>query len=161
MWPFESISVLLVENERVTIRIVGDLLRGLGFTDIDVADSAPAAFRTLQEKKSGLLVADWDLPGSGGGLGLLRSVRAGDDFKRTSFIMTSGQTAWTDVKLACYSGADGFLLKPFTSETLGAKIDSAFRKRSPNLRPPTSTAAAPDPRPKSGSRAHPLLTIRS
>ena len=129
MTSYMSTTILLVEDQRTTTVLVQRLLQSLGFTDIRIAHDGAAALTHMAETKIGLILSDWHMKGMGG-LALVKAVRAHEKWKRTPVIVTSVDLTIDNIKLARHSGADAYLLKPFTAPALRAKIDAVFRERS-------------------------------
>ena len=129
MTSYTSTPVLLVEDQRTTTVLVQRLLQSLGFSEICIANDGAAALAHMAQTKIGLILSDWHMKGMGG-LALVKAVRADDKWKRTPVIVTSVDMTIDAIKLARHSGADAYLLKPFTAPGLKAKIDAVFRERS-------------------------------
>lgn len=125
MLTSEFLSVLVVDDQRTTIILVTKLLNKLGIEKVDAACNGSDAILLMHSKKYDLVICDWHMQPIGG-LQLLKTVRADDELKRTRFIMTSVDTSTERIIMARYSGADAFLLKPYNTTMLKAKIETVF-----------------------------------
>ncbi len=126
-------STLLVDEKRTSTRLISDLFRRLGFADVQAAHKAEDALQMLQEKKFGLVLADWDLEPMSG-LQLLRAVKGDDKLRRTPVVMTAAHLTCEQVVLARRTGADALILKPFLASALRAKIEEiTINRKLPHL----------------------------
>jgi two-component system chemotaxis response regulator CheY len=124
MAPDRSMAILVVADYQTTVCIVTDLLRQIGYADIDVAGSAAAALAKLRGKAYGLIIADWWLehaPASE----LLAEMRAGPRLDRTPVLMLAPQSQAANVAAAMAAGGS-YLFKPFNASTLQSKIEAAL-----------------------------------
>ena len=120
-----SIPVLVVDDYDRMIHILRDLLRQVGFEDIDDAADGSAALIKMRDKKYGLVISDWNMTPMSG-YELLKAVRSDPALKKTPFIMVTGDTKVDNVVAAKKAGVDNYLVKPFTAQALKAKIDAAL-----------------------------------
>ena len=86
-----SMPVLIVDDYETMIRIIRNLLKQLGFTNVDEAGDGTAALNMMREKDYGLLISDWNMEPMTG-YELLREVRADNRLSRTPFIMVTAAT---------------------------------------------------------------------
>lgn len=115
--------VLVVENYQTMTRILRNLLSQLGFKDVDDAESCEQALDMMRQRDYALVIADWVMDGMSG-LEMLESIRADGDLRDTPFIMVSAVSKTESVRQALKAGANGYIVKPFTAQTLDAKIVS-------------------------------------
>jgi two-component system chemotaxis response regulator CheY len=120
-----SIPVLVVDDYNTMIRIIRNLLRQLGFTDVDEANDGSAALAKMRKRKYGLVISDWNMEPMTG-YELLREVRADDRLSRTPFIMVTAESKTDNVIAAKKAGVNNYIVKPFNAATLKAKIDAIF-----------------------------------
>ena len=120
-----STPILVVDDVRAVVTIVRDLLRQLGFEDVDDAGDGAAALGRLRLKKYGLVISDWSMAPMTG-YDLLRHVRADANLRAMPFIMVSAEARMEDVVAAKKAGVSTYILKPFNAETLKAKIAGVF-----------------------------------
>jgi len=120
-----SMSVLVVDDYNTMIRIIRNLLKQLGFVDIDDASDGTAALAKLREKKYGLVISDWNMEPMTG-FDLLKQVRADPSLSTTPFIMVTAESKTDNVIAAKKAGVNNYIVKPFNAQTLKNKIDAVF-----------------------------------
>jgi two-component system chemotaxis response regulator CheY len=119
-------STLLVDEKRTSARLMSEIFRRLGFSNVHAVHNADQALSMLREKKFGLILADWDLEP----LQLLKAVRADEKLRRTPVLITASQLTCEQVVLARRTGADALILKPFVASALRSKIEEITTSRS-------------------------------
>ena len=117
--------VLVVDDYSTMIRIIRNLLKQLGFENIDDASDGSAALNKMRGKKYGLVISDWNMEPMTG-YELLKQVRANPDTARTPFIMITAESKTENVVAAKQAGANNYIIKPFNAETLKHKIEAVF-----------------------------------
>lgn len=120
-----SMSILVVDDYSTMIRIIRNLLRQLGFQDVDDATDGSSALQKMHEKKYGLVISDWNMAPMTG-YDLLKEVRADPALSHTPFIMVTAESKTENVIAAKKAGVDNYIVKPFNAQTLKAKIDAVF-----------------------------------
>jgi two-component system, chemotaxis family, chemotaxis protein CheY len=120
-----SIKVLVVDDFATMRRIVKGVLKQLGFNNILEAEDGSAALDVLKKESVGLIVSDWNMPKMTG-LELLKSVRSDDGLKGTPFIMVTAEGQKENVIEAVKAGVSNYIVKPFTPETFGEKLQKVF-----------------------------------
>lgn len=120
-----SIPVLIVDDYKTMIRIIRNLLKQLGFANVDEAGDGSAALDMMRLKDYGLVISDWNMEPMTG-YELLREVRADDRLSRTPFIMVTAESKTDNVVAAKKAGVNNYIVKPFNAATLKAKIDAVF-----------------------------------
>ena len=120
-----SMPVLIVDEYKTMIRIIRNLLKQLGFANVDEAGDGSAALNMMREKDYGLVISDWNMEPMTG-YELLREVRADDRLSRTPFIMVTAESKTDNVVAAKKAGVNNYIVKPFNAATLKAKIDAIF-----------------------------------
>jgi two-component system, chemotaxis family, chemotaxis protein CheY len=113
--------ILVVDDYKIMVRIVRNLLHQLGFEDIDEANDGASALAKLRARRFGLVISDWAMEPMTG-LELLQQVRADPDLKTLPFIMITAENRKDRVAKAEQAGANGYIVKPFTAETLNDRI---------------------------------------
>ncbi len=121
-----STPVLVVDDYKTMIRIVRNLLKQIGFTDIDDASDGTQALERLREKSYGLIISDWNMEPMTG-YDLLKEVRADASLKHIPFIMVTAEAKSENVVAAKEAGVDNYIVKPFNAPTLKEKIESVFQ----------------------------------
>jgi two-component system, chemotaxis family, chemotaxis protein CheY len=120
-----SMPVLIVDDYKTMIRIIRNLLKQLGFANVDEAGDGSAALDMMRTKDYGLVISDWNMEPMTG-YELLREVRADDRLSRTPFIMVTAESKTDNVVAAKKAGVNNYIVKPFNAATLKAKIDAVF-----------------------------------
>ena len=129
-----SMPVLVVDDYNTMIRIIRNLLKQLGFEDVDDASDGSAALAKLREKKYGLVISDWNMEPMTG-YELLKEVRADPGLSKTPFIMVTAESKTENVVAAKKAGVSNYIVKPFNAQTLKSKIDSVFGVEQPAEQP--------------------------
>ena len=120
-----SISVLVVDDYATMIRIIKNLLKQIGFEDVDDASDGTAALDKLRSKKYGLVISDWNMEPMTG-YDLLKEVRADSALSTTPFIMITAESKTENVIAAKKAGVNNYIVKPFNAAVLKAKIEAVF-----------------------------------
>jgi two-component system chemotaxis response regulator CheY len=113
--------ILVVDDYKTMVRIVRNLLNQLGFQDIDEANDGASALAKLRARRFGLVISDWAMEPMNG-LELLEQVRADPELRALPFIMITAENRKDRVARAEQAGANGYIVKPFTAETLNDRI---------------------------------------
>lgn len=116
-----DMNVLIVDDYRTMLRIVGKLLNQIGFNNVLEATDGNSALALLHEKDIGLIISDWNMEPMTG-LQLLKEVRADEKLKTTPFIMVTAEGKTENVVVAKEAGVNNFIIKPFNADTLKSKI---------------------------------------
>ena len=120
-----SIPVLVVDDYKTMIRIIRNLLKQLGFSDVDDAADGTEALGKMRQRKYGLVISDWNMEPMTG-YELLKEVRTDDGLARTPFIMVTAESKTENVIAAKKAGINNYIVKPFNAATLKSKIDAVF-----------------------------------
>ena len=120
-----SMPVLIVDDYKTMIRIIRNLLKQLGFANVDEAGDGTAALNMMRQKDYGLVISDWNMEPMTG-YEFLREVRADDHLAQTPFIMVTAESKTENVIAAKKAGVNNYIVKPFNAATLKAKIDAIF-----------------------------------
>ncbi len=120
-----NMKVLVVDDFATMRRIVKNILSQLGFKNIIEADDGTTALDILKKEPVGLIISDWNMPKMTG-LELLKAVRADPNLADTPFIMVTAEAQQDNIILAVKAKVSQYVVKPFTAETLGEKIDKVF-----------------------------------
>ncbi len=119
--------LLVVEDHNATALILRTLLTRLGFSDVDQASDGFAALTKLREKNYALVISDWNMEPMNG-FGLLKKIRMDETLAEIRFIMITSDLTAENVIAAGKAGANGYIIKPFSTEKLKAEIEAAFAK---------------------------------
>jgi two-component system chemotaxis response regulator CheY len=120
-----AMPVLVVDDYNTMIRIIRNLLKQIGFSDIDDAADGSAALARMREKKYGLVISDWNMEPMTG-YELLKEVRADPGLSKTPFIMVTAESKTENVIAAKKAGVNNYIVKPFNAQTLQSKIEAVF-----------------------------------
>jgi two-component system chemotaxis response regulator CheY len=120
-----SMRVLVVDDYKTMIRIIRNLLKQLGFNEVDEAADGSEALLKMRDNKYGLVISDWNMEPMTG-YELLREVRGDDNLSRTPFIMITAESKTENVIAAKKAGVNNYIVKPFNAATLKNKIDAVF-----------------------------------
>ncbi len=123
-----SMSVLVVDDYGTMVRIIRNLLRQLGFEDVDDASDGATALAKMQGKRYGLVISDWNMEPMTG-YDLLKQVRADPSIGEVPFIMVTAESRTENVIAAKKAGVNNYIVKPFNAQTLKAKIEAVFAER--------------------------------
>jgi two-component system chemotaxis response regulator CheY len=124
-----GIKVLVVDDFPTMRRIVKNLLKQIGFENIDEAEDGVQALNKLKGGNYGLVVSDWNMPNMQG-IDLLRKVRQDDEpLKNIPFLMVTAEAEKEKVIEAIKAGVDNYIVKPFTAEVLKEKLEKIADKK--------------------------------
>ncbi len=122
----KTMRVLVVDDYNTMRRIIGNLLKQLGFENIDEAADGTEALKVLEENgPHGLIISDWNMEPMTG-LQLLKEVRANPQLKKTPFIMVTAESKSENVIAAKEAGVSNYIVKPFNAGTLKSKMASVL-----------------------------------
>ena len=120
-----SMPILVVDDYNTMIRIIRNLLKQLGFEDIDDANDGTAALSKLRGKRYGLVISDWNMEPMTG-YEPLKEVRGDPGLSKTPFIMVTAESKTENVIAAKKAGVNNYIVKPFNAQTLKTKIEAVF-----------------------------------
>jgi two-component system chemotaxis response regulator CheY len=123
----KNMRVLVVDDFSTMRRIIKNILRQLGFSNIIEADDGTTAWETLNQDKIDFIISDWNMPKMAG-IELLRKVRGSEEFSDLPFLMVTAEAQQENIIEAVQAKVSNYIVKPFTAETLGQKIDKIFEK---------------------------------
>ena len=121
----KDMRVLIVDDYKTMLRIISNLLKQIGFNNVDEASDGAAALQMLREADYGLVISDWNMEPMTG-LQLLKEVRADDSLKATPFIMVTAESKTENVVAAKQAGVNNYIVKPFNAETLKKKLSAVL-----------------------------------
>ncbi|MBO0345859.1 response regulator [Roseibium limicola] len=120
-----QMAVLVVDDYKTMIRIIRNLLKQLGFEDIDDAADGTEALEKMKQRRYGLVISDWNMEPMTG-YELLKQVRADSGLSKTPFIMVTAESKTENVIAAKKAGVNNYIVKPFNAQTLKGKIEAVF-----------------------------------
>ncbi len=121
----KAMQILVVDDYNTMRRIIRNLLKQLGFDNVDEAADGGEAFKKMQEKSYGLIISDWNMEPMTG-MELLKQVRADAKLKDMPFIMVTAESKPENVIAAKQAGVSNYVVKPFNAETLKGKLTSVI-----------------------------------
>ncbi len=124
----KDMKFLVVDDYSTMRRIVKNLLHDLGYANVTEADDGNTALPMLQTGSFDFLITDWNMPGMAG-LDLLKAVRATEKLKKLPVLMLTAEAKREQIVEAAQAGVNGYVIKPFTAQTLKEKIDKILESR--------------------------------
>ena len=121
----KSMPVLIVDDYKTMLRIIRNLLKQIGFDNVEEASDGTEALAKLRAGRFGLVISDWNMEPMTG-LQLLQEVRADAKLKSTPFIMVTAESKTENIVVAKQAGVSNYIVKPFSAETLKSKIEKVL-----------------------------------
>lgn len=119
--------VLIVDDFSTMRRIIKNLLSDLGFNNSVEAEDGHSALSVLRQDAVELVVTDWNMPGMSG-IELLRAIRADPKFRTLPVLMVTAEAKREQIIEAAQAGVNGYIIKPFTAQTLEEKLSKVFER---------------------------------
>jgi len=123
----KDVKILVVDDFSTMRRIIKNLLRDLGFTNVEEADDGKTALPILKTGRIDFLVTDWNMPGMTG-IDLVKTVRADANLAHIPILMVTAEAKREQIIAAAQAGVNGYVVKPFTAATLKEKIEKIFER---------------------------------
>lgn len=123
----KDMKILVVDDFSTMRRIIKNLLRDLGFNNTEEADDGNTALPLLKSGKFDFLVTDWNMPGMQG-IDLLKEVRKDPELASLPVMMVTAESKKDQIVEAAQAGVNGYIVKPFTAQTLKEKIEKIFER---------------------------------
>jgi len=123
----KNMKILVVDDFSTMRRIIKNLLRDLGFTNIQEADDGNTALPMLQQGDFDFVVTDWNMPGMQG-IDLLKEIRKDDNLSHLPVLMVTAEAKREQIIQAAQAGVNGYSVKPFTAVTLKEKHDKILER---------------------------------
>ncbi|MDH5555866.1 MAG: response regulator [Alphaproteobacteria bacterium] len=120
-----NMPILIVDDYRTMLKIIRNLLKQLGFTNVEEATDGSEALGKLREGEFDLVISDWNMEPMTG-LQLLKEVRADDRLRAVPFIIITAESKIENVVAAKEAGVSNYIVKPFNAQTLKAKLTSVL-----------------------------------
>ena len=121
-----NMKILTVDDFSTMRRIIRNMLRQLGYSNILEAEDGAEALTLLQREKVDFVISDWNMPNMSG-LDLLKAIRADENLKPLPVLLVTAEALKENVVEALKAGVNNYVVKPFTAETLKEKIDAIFK----------------------------------
>jgi two-component system chemotaxis response regulator CheY len=122
-----NIRFLVVDDFSTMRRIVRNLLKELGFTNVEEAEDGLVALGKLRAGNFDFVVADWNMPNMDG-LTMLQNIRADANLRHLPVLMVTAEAKKENIIAAAQAGANGYVVKPFTAAVLDEKLGKIFAK---------------------------------
>jgi two-component system chemotaxis response regulator CheY len=123
----KAIKILIVDDFATMRKVIRNLLKQIGYENIVEAEDGVSALRLLKSQKIDFVVSDWNMPNMTG-LDLLKTVRGDSELNTIPFLMVTAEALQDNVVAAVRAGVSNYIVKPFTAETLNAKIEKIMEK---------------------------------
>ena len=121
----KNMAILIVDDYKTMLRIIRNLLKQLGFNNVDEAIDGSSALQKLRDKDCGLIISDWNMEPMSG-LQLLKEVRKDVKLKELPFIMITAESKSENVIAAKEAGVSNYIVKPFNAATLKGKLNTVL-----------------------------------
>ncbi len=122
-----NMKILVVDDMSTMRRIVKNILKQLGFSNMDEAENGQEALSKLRGDTFGFVVSDWNMPVMPG-IEMLRAIRADEKLKHIPVLMVTAEAQKENLIEAIQAGVNNYVVKPFTAETMQEKINKIFNK---------------------------------
>ena len=123
----KNMKILVVDDFSTMRGIIKNFLRDLGYTHITEAEDGSTALPMLQTGSYDFLITDWNMPGMNG-LELIQSARSNHKLAALPILMVTAEAKKDQIVAAAQAGINGYVVKPFTANTLKEKIDKIFER---------------------------------
>lgn len=124
----KDLKILVVDDFRSMRSLIKNILRKLGYLKVYEAEDGDKAWKMLQEEEIELVISDWNMPRMKG-IDLLRKVRESEEFANLPFVMVTAEGMKENVVEAIKAGVSGYIVKPFSPQSLQDKIQKVFAKK--------------------------------
>ncbi len=118
----QNMKILVVDDFSTMRRIVRNILKQLGFTNIEDAEDGDVALEKLKDNEFDFVITDWNMPNMTG-LDLLKNIRSDDKLKDLKVLLVTAEAEKENVVQAAQAGVNDYVVKPFTADVLQQKID--------------------------------------
>jgi two-component system chemotaxis response regulator CheY len=122
-----KMKFLVVDDFSTMRRIVRNLLKELGYSNVDEAEDGAEALSKLRAGGFDFVVSDWNMPNMDG-LTMLQNIRQDPALKHLPVLMVTAEAKKENIIAAAQAGASGYVVKPFTAATLDEKLSKIFEK---------------------------------
>ena len=121
-----KMKVLIVDDFATMRRIVRNVLKQIGFTNMIEADNGKNALKVLKKENIDLILCDWNMPEMPG-IDLLKAIKSDDELKNIPFVMVTAEAQKENIIEAVKAGVSSYIVKPFTAETVTEKLNTIFK----------------------------------
>jgi two-component system chemotaxis response regulator CheY len=121
-----NMKILVVDDMATMRRIVKNILKQLGFANVEEAENGQEALQKLRADTYGFVVSDWNMPVMTG-IDMLRAIRADEKLKLIPVLMVTAEAQQANLVEAIQAGVSNYIVKPFTAETMQEKLGKIFK----------------------------------
>jgi two-component system chemotaxis response regulator CheY len=121
-----NMKILVVDDMSTMRRIVKNIMKQLGFANVEEAENGQDALDKLRVESFGFVISDWNMPVMTG-IELLRAIRADDKLKAIPVLMVTAEAQKENLVEAIQAGVSNYIVKPFTAEILQEKMNKIFK----------------------------------
>ena len=129
-----ELKILVVDDFATMRRIIRNLLKELGFDNVDEAEDGVSALAKLHSAPFDFVVSDWSMPNMNG-IDLLRAIRADERLHHLPVLMVTAEAKKENIVAAAQAGASGYVVKPFTAATLDEKLTGILQTTNKDVAP--------------------------
>lgn len=123
----KNMKILIVDDFSTMRRIIKNVLHELGFHNTDEADDGATALPMLRAGNYNFVITDWNMPGMQG-IDLLKAIRSDTKLASTPVLLVTAEAKKDQIVVAAQAGVNGYIVKPFTADTLREKISKIFER---------------------------------
>jgi two-component system, chemotaxis family, chemotaxis protein CheY len=123
----KNMRILIVDDFPTMRRIVRNLLKELGYGNVDEAEDGAAGLARLRGGGFDFVITDWNMPNLDG-LSMLQQIRADATLSHLPVLMVTAESKKENIIAAAQAGASGYVVKPFTAATLDEKLNKILEK---------------------------------
>jgi len=123
--PDKNMKILVVDDFSTMRRIIRNILKQLGYSNIEEAEDGDVAFEKLKEAEYDFVITDWNMPNMTG-LDLLKAIRSNEKLKDLKVLLVTAEAEKENVVQAAQAGVNDYVVKPFTADVLEQKIARIF-----------------------------------
>lgn len=121
-----NMNILVVDDMATMRRIVKNILKQLGFANVEEAENGQEGLQKLRDGTFGFVVSDWNMPVMTG-IDMLRAIRADEKLKTIPVLMVTAEAQQANLLEAIQAGVSNYIVKPFTAETMQEKLGKIFK----------------------------------
>ena len=123
--PDRNIKILVVDDAPMIRRILKNILKEMGFNNIEEAEDGQVALQKLRSQKFDFVITDWNMPNLTG-IELVQEIRNDPSLKHLPILMVTAEAKKENVILALKTGVNNYISKPFTPDKIKTKIEAIF-----------------------------------
>jgi len=121
-----NMKIMVVDDMSTMRRIVKNILKQIGFSNVDEAENGQEALEKLKADTFGFVVSDWNMPVMTG-IDMLRAIRSDEALKHIPVLMVTAEAKKENIVEAVQAGVSNYIVKPFTAESLQEKMAKIFK----------------------------------